>query len=77
MKLIEIYGWISVLLILTAFALVSFSVILPTSTTYYALNAVGAFGIIIDTVKKKDIQPAVLNIAWFLIALAGLLGFTN
>lgn len=66
--LIEVAGWLGVLLVLTAYALNIFSVLDSSSVTYQALNALGAIGIIIDGVAKKDAQPVVLNIIWLLIA---------
>lgn len=66
--LIEVAGWLGVLLVLTAYALNIFSVLDSSSVTYQSLNALGAIGIIIDGVAKKDAQPVVLNIIWLLIA---------
>jgi uncharacterized membrane protein len=73
-KFIDIAGWVGVVLILLAYSLNIFGVVESSATLYQALNAVGAIGIIIDGVGKRDIQPVVLNIVWLAIAVIAVLG---
>ncbi len=73
-KFIEIAGWFGVALILLAYSLNIFGVIESSTTLYQSLNAVGAIGIIIDGIGKKDLQPVVLNVVWLAIAVIAVLG---
>jgi hypothetical protein len=66
-------GWYGVLAILLAYLLLSLNVIEAKSFAYQLLNLTGALGIIIEAMSKKDIQPAVLNVIWVLIAAAAIL----
>lgn len=70
MKLaIEIFGWYGAMVILLAYALVSFSYIEPTNIWYQILNGTGALGIVAVSFYKKAYQPGVLNAIWAVIAL--------
>lgn len=71
-KAVSFAGWYGVLAILTAYALVSFDVVVVKGYVYQALNLTGALGIVIETVNKKDKQPAVLNGIWALVALVAI-----
>ncbi len=66
-------GWYGVLAILSAYFLISFEVLKADSPLYQLLNLTGAIGIIIETLSKKDLQPAILNIVWALIAAVTLI----
>lgn len=66
---IEIFGWYGAIAIITAYALVSFEVIIPESLTYQLLNLTGSVGILLSALQKKDYQPVFLNIVWILIAI--------
>lgn len=74
----ESIGWYGTAAIITAFALVSFEILEPTSFTYQILNGTGALGIVYTSLKKKTAhdrrswQPAVLNMIWALIAIFAL-----
>ncbi|MFA6432708.1 MAG: hypothetical protein WCV82_02725 [Candidatus Paceibacterota bacterium] len=68
-KLIEIFGWYGTCAIMLAYALVSFSVVTSDSVSYQILNLTGALGIVTVSFHKKDYQPGVLNIVWFVVAL--------
>lgn len=65
----EIIGWYGTIVIVLAYALLSFNIISPTNLTYQILNATGALGIVYISFKKKTYQPGVLNIIWAVIAL--------
>lgn len=70
MKLfIELFGWYGAIAIVTAYALVSFSIIQPTDLIYQSLNATGALGILLVSFYKKAYQPGILNVVWATIAI--------
>lgn len=68
-KIIELVGWYGVVAILVAYALLSFGVITSNSLIYQILNGTGALGIVLDALKDKNYQPAVLNTVWAIIAI--------
>jgi len=70
----EVFGGVSVVIILGVYALVSLGVLPATSWLFYVLNAIGSSGLAFIAFKKKATQPAVLNIIWILIALVGMGG---
>jgi len=70
---IEAIGWIGVGLVVLAYFLVSFDVMSGSGGLYQIMNLVGALGIIVHSVARKDYQPVVLNIIWGLIAVLALL----
>lgn len=69
---IEIYGWYGAIAIIAAYALVSFSLIQPTSLTYQTLNVTGALGIALVSFYKKAYQPGILNMVWAIIAVVAI-----
>lgn len=71
--LVEALGWYGAVAILSAYALVSFSVIEAEGVWYQMLNITGGIGIVLVSLHKQAYQPAVLNIVWILIGLAALL----
>lgn len=73
-KLIEFFGWYGAIAIVTAYALVSFQALEPTSIWYQILNGTGALGIVVISFHKKAYQPGVLNIIWTIIAVVAILG---
>jgi len=60
-------------LIVLAYALISFNVLLSTSLLYQVMNIVGSIGVIYISFKKKTYQPGILNIAWVIIALISII----
>lgn len=64
----EIVGWYGAIVIILAYALLSFSIIASTDLVYQALNITGALGLMYISFKKKAYQPGVLNIIWVIIA---------
>ena len=72
-KLTNIIGWYGVITILSAYFLVSFNVISAQTILYQSLNITGALGIVYNSFKKKDVQPAILNIIWAIIALIAII----
>ncbi|MDQ7814593.1 MAG: hypothetical protein RDU25_02215 [Patescibacteria group bacterium] len=71
-KPIEIFGWYGTIAIVSAYALVSFSLLEATSLWYQLLNMTGALGIVAVSFSKKNYQPGVLNIIWTVIALVAI-----
>ena len=69
----DISGWYGTIAILVAYGLSSFGII-ERGRFYQCLNFTGAVGIVIISVEKGAFPPAVLNIAWALIAFTALLG---
>jgi hypothetical protein len=70
---VEIVGWLGVVFIILAYTLNIMSVIHTDSAIYHLLNILGAIGIITDGLKKKDLQPVVLNLIWLAVALIAVL----
>jgi hypothetical protein len=66
------FGWYGVLAILLAYLLVSFNALTTKSPVYQLLNLTGALGIVGEALSKKDVQPAVLNSVWAIIAIIAL-----
>jgi hypothetical protein len=65
-------GWYGMTVILAAYALVSFGVLKADSLVYQVLNLTGALGIAVISMKKKALQPAILNMVWAVVALLAL-----
>jgi len=59
--------------ILGAYTLASFGLLSPQEGLYQLLNLTGAVALGLEAYLKKDIQPAVLNLVWAVVALIGLL----
>lgn len=77
-KLHRIYeglGWCGTFAILVAYFGNSFWLFGLNSVSYQLLNIFGAWGIILVASMKKDYQPMVLNIVWWLIGIVALLSF--
>ena len=72
-KFIELFGWYGTIAIVTAYALVSFSILQSTDIAYQLLNATGALGIVLISFYKRAYQPGVLNIIWTIIAVAAII----
>ena len=72
-KLTEIIEWLGVVLILLAYAAISFEILFPQNIFYQLMNLLGALGIMYGAYTKKDYQPVVLNLVWFLIALIAII----
>ncbi len=70
--IIEMLGWLGVILILGAFTLNTFGVLSIYDIAYSLMNACGAVGIVVSSLSKKNLQPVVVNAAWFLVALVGI-----
>ena len=72
--LVEVIGWYGAVAILSAYSLNTLQVIDAGSIMYQILNLTGAIGIVVVSVAKGAKQPAVLNIAWAIVALLAIIG---
>ena len=70
--LIEAVGWISAVLILAAYMLLSSNRIASNSIVFQGLNAAGAAGFIVNSGWNGAWPSAVLNVIWLGIALLAL-----
>ncbi|HOI18505.1 MAG TPA: hypothetical protein PLX15_01430 [Candidatus Woesearchaeota archaeon] len=69
----EVVGWIGMSIILFAYILISFGVLMPSSVLYQFINIIGSTGILYISFKKKAYQPALLNLIWIIVALVAIL----
>jgi hypothetical protein len=76
-RLIELIGWVGVSLIVLAYILISFGQLDGQQGVYQIINLLGAVGIIIHSLHRRDYQPAVLNVIWALIAVFALLSLAR
>lgn len=68
--LIELVGWTGALSLLAAYALVSTGRVESRSASYQMLNAVGAFGFVVNGWYHGAFPSVMLNTIWFAIAVA-------
>jgi len=68
----EGFGWVGVIAILAAYALLIFGAYDVGDWQYHALNGIGAVGIILDAFAQKNWQPVVLNAVWLGLAAFGI-----
>jgi hypothetical protein len=71
-KITEILGWYGVIAVVGAYALLSLNILTSNSLLFQALNLTGAIGIVFDAIDDKNVQPAVLNIIWAIIAIVAI-----
>jgi hypothetical protein len=67
--LIESFGWYGAIVVLAAYALVSFSLITADGLIFQLLNLTGSFGLLSIAYYKKVYQSVVLNIIWSIIGI--------
>ncbi len=65
---VDALGWIGVILVLGAYALLSFGAI-DASYTFQVPTFVGSLAVAIESWIKKDRQPAILNFIFAAIAI--------
>jgi hypothetical protein len=61
---IDFCGWTAALLILSAYALLSFGKVQARSALYQAMNIVGAVGFIINCAWNNAWPSVALNVVW-------------
>ncbi len=71
---VEMVGWYGALAIIVAYALLQFGLFRVDNLLYQLLNLTGSIGIIVDTIRKKDYQPMVLNFIWLIVAAVAIVG---
>ena len=70
----NIAGDVGVIVVLIAYALISFNVVNSSNLLYQSLNLLGAIGIFYVSFKKRAYQPAALNVVWAIIAIVAIVG---
>ena len=66
----DLLGWVGALMVLLAYAAVSFQKIRPDTTLYQVSNAVGGLFLVVNTVYYHAYPSAFVNVVWIGIALA-------
>lgn len=61
---IEIIGWVSALLILVAYALLSGGKLTANDRAYQWMNVVGAIGFVLNSGWNGALPSAALNVVW-------------
>ncbi len=64
----EIIGWIGMLLLLSAYTLLSVDVFTRDTVLYHAMNVIGSFGIMYTSFKTRAYPPALMNVIWIGVA---------
>lgn len=64
---IEVTGWLAVLLYVLAYFLLSTNKLSAHSYTFHLLNILGAIGLIINALYYSDRANLVVNVIWFAI----------
>ena len=72
-KLAEAYGWLGSLLILSAYALLSFNVIDGNSPIYHIIFLVGSSGLGLIAYRHRAYQSFVVNIFFCILAITALI----
>ncbi|MFJ2543983.1 hypothetical protein [Microbacterium sp. NPDC087589] len=67
--LYETAGWIGMILVLSAFAMLASQQLDSRSVVYHSLNATGAFLMVLSTVASQSWPAVVLNSAWSAIGV--------
>lgn len=70
--LIDLAGFIGVLLIVGAYLLLQLDKLLSSSASYSLLNAAGALLIIASLIFQFNLSAFIVEVFWFLISLLGL-----
>ena len=74
MKLsVDLIGWLGAVLLLLAYALVSFKKLRVDGGHYQLLNAVGSCFLIVNTVYYRAYPSSFVNVIWILIAIVALI----
>lgn len=66
----EIAGWAGVGFYILSYFLLSTGKLSANDRLFHGMNALGAIGLIIDSISKDDKPSMVVNIVWLAIALA-------
>ena len=71
--IIEIIGWIGMILVLMAYLLITMKKTASDSRLYHSMNLVGAFMIGLNAIANGAFPSGTLNIIWVFIAIYGLI----
>ncbi len=69
---IEVIGWAAAVLILAAYALLSFGKLEARGRIYQGMNVLGAAGFIVNSGYHGALPNAALNVVWVAVGLATL-----
>lgn len=69
---LKIVGWYGVVVLLGAYALVSFDVVSPDGVLFQFFNITGSIGIALEASSRKSWPATVLNVVWALIGALAL-----
>lgn len=70
--IVEVIGWIGMVLVLLAYFLITFKKTDRDSKAYHLLNLIGALFLGINSFINGAYPPGALDIAWMIIAIYGL-----
>ncbi len=71
-SIIDIIGWTSVLIFISAYLLLVLKIVNSDSAIYHLVNLLGAVGLVFFGWQKKSKHLVFLNSFWILIAVVGL-----
>jgi hypothetical protein len=74
---IEIIGWISAVMLLSAYLLLNARKVSANSRLYQWLNVLSGAGLIINSGWNGAYPSAAINVVWMLIAIFGVLRVTG
>lgn len=74
--LAEMYGWLGSLMILSAYALLSFGVVNSDAIIYHLLFLIGSSGLAVVTYRHRAYQSFVVNLFFTTLALVALVRVT-
>lgn len=69
----ELFGWLGVICVLAGYFFVTIGQISGNSATYHLMMLVGSIFVAVISVKKHNLQPAVLNILFAVFASVALI----
>lgn len=72
-RILEISGWIGVILVLSSYALLSLGIVDGQSLIYHGLILVGSLGLVVISWYKRVFQPALLNIVFCVLAVVAII----
>ena len=67
---VDSLGWAGALLLLGAYACVSFKKLRPDSLAYQIINGIGSCFLVVNTMFYRAYPSAFVNVIWIAIALA-------
>lgn len=72
-SLYDLAGWIGMVLLITAYSMISFKKVKSKSKTFHLLNLFGAIGILINAIYNKLFPVILLNFFWMMISIISLI----